>query len=72
MKKLSRATKQPIQRENGIVLTGKGPKGGGGATGGTSSWDPPRHALGGPYTRKKFFRTQVQIHTQRPRYAKKF
>ena len=23
----------------------------------------PRHGLGGPYTRKKFFRTQVQIHT---------
>ena len=23
----------------------------------------PRHRLGGPYTRKKFFRTQVQIHT---------
>ena len=39
-KKLSRATKQPIQRENG--LTGKGPHGGGGggATGGTWSWDP--------------------------------
>ena len=31
----------------------------------------PRHGLGGPYTRKKFFRTQVQIHTQRPQYAKK-
>ena len=32
----------------------------------------PSHGLGGPYTRKKFFRTQVQIHTQRPQYAKKF
>ena len=32
----------------------------------------PRHGLGGPYTRKKFFGTQVYIHTQRPQYAKKF
>ena len=32
----------------------------------------PRHGLGGPYTRKKFFKTQVQIHTQRPQYTKKF
>ena len=32
----------------------------------------PRHGLEGPYTRKKFFRTQVQIHTQRPQYTKKF
>ena len=24
----------------------------------------PRHGLGGPYTRKNFFRTQFQIHTQ--------
>ena len=28
-KKLSRTTKHPIQRENGEVLTGKGPYGGG-------------------------------------------
>ena len=26
----------------------------------------PHHGLGDPYTRKKFFRTQVQIHTQPP------
>ena len=32
----------------------------------------PRHGLGGPYTRKNFYRTQVRIHTQRPKYAKKF
>ena len=32
----------------------------------------PRHGLGGPYTRKKYFRTQVQIHTQQPQYGKKF
>ena len=32
----------------------------------------PRHGLGGPYTRKKFFRGQVQIHTYRPQYTKKF
>ena len=31
---------------------------------------PARHGLGGPYTRKKFFRTQVQIHTQRPQIRK--
>ena len=32
--------------------------------GGDWTWDPrPRHGLGGPYTRKKLFRTQVQIHT---------
>ena len=31
---------------------------GGGATEGTWSWDPgPRHGLGGPYTRKTFFRS---------------
>ena len=47
--------------------------GGGGRLGvpGVGTRDP-RHGLGGPYTRKKFFRTQVQIHTQRPQYAKKF
>ena len=28
------------------------------------TWDS-RHGLGGPYTRKTFFRTQVPIHTQR-------
>ena len=40
---------------------------------GTPSWDPgPPPWVGGPYTKKKFFRTQVQIHTQRPQYAKKF
>ena len=32
----------------------------------------PRHGLGGPYTRKKFFGTHVKIHTQRPQYTKKF
>ena len=54
------------------VLTGKGPYGGGRlGVPGVGTWDP-RHGLGGPYTRRKFFRTQVQIHTQRPQYAKKF
>ena len=48
-------------------------RGGGGRLGvpGVGTRDP-RHGLGGPYTRKKFFRTQVQIHAQRPQYAKKF
>ena len=72
-KKLSRATKQPIQRENGKVLTAKGPYGG--ADWGYLDLGPGTHGLhglGGPNTRKKFFRTQVQIHTQRPQYAKKF
>ena len=32
----------------------------------------PGHGLGGPYARKKFHRAQVQIHTQRPQYAKQF
>ena len=50
----------------------RGHMGGGGARD-TWSWDlGPRHGLGGPYTRKKFFTTQVQIHTQRPQYAKNF
>ena len=57
------------------VLTGKGPYGGGGGgqlgVPGVGTRDP-RHGLGGPYTRKNFFGTQVQIHTQRPQYAKKF
>ena len=45
----------------------------GGADWGTCSWDAgPRHGLGGPYTRKKFFKTHVELHTQRPQYAKKF
>ena len=35
------------------------------------TWDP-RDGLEGPYTRKTLFRTHVQIHTQRPQYAKKF
>ena len=53
------------------VLT-KGPYGGGRlGVPGVGTRDP-RHGLGGPYTRKKFFRTQVKIHTQRPQYAKKF
>ena len=47
--------------------------GGGGRLGvpGVGTWEP-RHGLGGPYTRKKFFKTQVQIHTHQPQYAKKF
>ena len=38
---------------------------------GVQTWDP-RHGLGGQYTKKKMFRPQVQMHTQRPQYAKKF
>ena len=38
---------------------------------GVGTWDP-RHGLGGPFTRKKFFRNQVQIHTQQPQYVEKF
>ena len=54
------------------VLTGKGPYGGGRlGVPGVGTRDP-RHGLGGPFPRKKFFRTQVQIHTQRPQYVKKF
>ena len=30
----------------------------------------PRHGPGGPYTRKKFFRTQVQIHIEQPQIRK--
>ena len=59
--------------ENGEVLTGKGPYGGGGGrlgVPGVGTRDP-RHGLGGPYTRKRFFGTQAQIQTQRPQYAKK-
>ena len=51
-KKLSRATKQSIQCENGSVLTGKGPYGGGGGVWGylefgpgTPPWD--RGSIGG-------------------------
>ena len=53
------------------VLNGKGPIGGGGGlwVPGFPGSDPQ---LGGPYTRKKFFRTQVQIHIQRPQHTKKF
>ena len=45
--------------------------GGGGRLGvlGVGTRDPQ---VGRPYARKKFFRTQVQIHTQRPQYAKNF
>ena len=67
----------PLNSRSGVkaaVLTGKGPYGGGGGrlgVPGVGTRDP-RHGLGGPHTRKNFFRTQVQIHTQRPQYAKKF
>ena len=41
-KKVSRATKQPIQCENGLVLTPEGPYWGGGRLGipGVGTWDP--------------------------------
>ena len=66
-KKLSRATKQPIRHESTSLARGHM---GGGRLGGTWSWDPgPRHGLGGPKTRKRVFRTQVQIHTQQPQHA---
>ena len=43
----------------------QGPKGGGGSTGGTRSLNRDLHnGLGGQFTRKKLFRTQVQVHTQ--------
>ena len=72
--KLSRATKQPIQCENGQVLTSKGPYGGGGGGSGVPrvGTREPRHRLEGPDTRKKFIGTQVQLRTQRPQYTKKF
>ena len=56
------------------VLTGKGPYGGGGGQLGVPrvGTQDPRNGLGGPYTRKKVFKTQDQIHTQRPQYTKKF
>ena len=55
------------------VLTAKGPYGEGGGTGGTWSWDmgTPPWVRGSIY-KKKIFRTQVQIHTEWPQYAKKF
>ena len=31
----------------------------------------PYHGLGGPYTRKKLFRTRVLFHTQQPQHVKK-
>ena len=48
-------------------------RGGGGGSGvtGVGTRDPG-HGLGGPYTRKKLFGTQVQIHSQRPQYVKRF
>ena len=47
--------------------------GGGGATGGTWSWEPrPPPWVRGSIYKKKVLRTQVQIHTQQPQYAKKF
>ena len=57
--------------KTGQVLIGKGPYGGGRLGVPRVGTREPRHGLGGPYTRKKFFRTRVQIHTQRPQYAKK-
>ena len=46
-KKLSRATKQSIQCENGSVLTSKGPYGGGGgASGGYLELGPGTPAMG--------------------------
>ena len=39
--------------------------GGGGGLPGVRNGDP-HHGFGGPYTRNKVFRTQVQIHTRRP------
>ena len=51
----------------------RGHMGGGGGRLGVPGFGTrdPSHGLEGPYTRKKFFKTQVQIHTQRPQYAKK-
>ena len=46
--------------------------GGGGVEWGYPDWGPATHWLGGPYTRKTFFKTKVQMRTQRRRYAKKF
>ena len=51
----------------------RGHIGGGGATGGTWSWDPgPPPWVRGSIYKKKIFTNQVQIHTQRPQYTKKF
>ena len=62
--KFSGASKQPIQRENGQVLTGKGPLGE--LTGGTWSLVPgPPPWVRGPIYKKKIVQAQVQIHTQR-------
>ena len=48
-------------------------RGGGGGLGVTRvGTRDHRRGLGGPYTRKKFFGLQVQIHTQRPQYGKEF
>ena len=73
-KKISRGTERPIECEN-VSPHWQGDiwGGGGGRLGlpGVGTRDP-RHGLGGSYTRKKFFSTQVQIHTQRPQYATKF
>ena len=78
--KISGVTKQPIQRENGQVLTRKRPYVGGGGDWGSRvptgvpgvGIRDPHHGLGDPYRRKKLPKTQVQIHTHRPQYAKKF
>ena len=65
--KFAGATKQPIERENGPILIGKGPFwGGGGATKGTRSLDPRPP----PWVRG-VHRARVQFHTKRPQYAKK-
>ena len=47
--------------------------GGGGATEGTRNWDlGPPPWVRGSINKKKVIQTRVEIHTQRPQYAKKF
>ena len=68
------ATKSPPTGKTAKSSVARSHMGGGGGrlrVTGVGTWDP-HHGLGGPYTRKKFSRTQVQIHTQRPQHAKKF
>ena len=53
------------------ILTGKGPWGGGGEQGRPEFCSGPLPWVRGSICKKKIFRTQVQIHIQRPQYAKK-
>ena len=64
----------PFSGKTAVSSLGRGHMGGGGgvATGCTRSWDPgPPPWVRGPINKKKVLRSQVQIHTQGPQYAKK-